>query len=105
MGSPSIFHIAERDLQWETYGDGAVRYKALTTLEDAVPPMQYVEYAAGHTDPVHHHGRGEVIVVTDGELWVDEAANGPGSVVFVAARTDYAFRAGDEGARFFRIVV
>jgi quercetin dioxygenase-like cupin family protein len=53
---------------------------------------------------VHRHDTGEVFVVIEGEIWLDEARNGPGSVVYIAPDTDYAVRAGDEGARYFRIV-
>jgi quercetin dioxygenase-like cupin family protein len=67
--------------------------------------MQYLEYAAGHTDPVHRHDTGEVFVVTEGELWLDDTCNGPGAVVYVPADTDYAVRAGADGVRYFRIVV
>ena len=86
--------------------DDAIRVKALTYgAGDKVPPIQYVEYAPGHSDEVHRHDTGEVLIVTDGELWLDDAGNGPGSIVFIAADTDYAVRGGDEGVRFFRVVV
>jgi len=106
-----IFQIDEHDLPWSEYDgrDGAVdatiRYKALTLGTKGVPPVQYVEYAPGVADPVHSHTTGEFFVVTDGELWLDDTCNGPGSVIFVPRDTDYAVRSGDEGARFFRVVV
>jgi hypothetical protein len=56
-------------------------------------------------DPVHHHDTGEVMVITEGELWLEGAANGAGSVVYIPRDLDDALRAGDEDARFFRIVV
>ncbi len=103
-----IFQIDEHDLPWAEYDSGGevpIRFKALTADTAGVPPVQYVEYPPRHTDPVHKHSTGEVVVVTSGELWVGETRNGAGSVLFVAKGTDYAFRSGDDGARFFRIVV
>jgi quercetin dioxygenase-like cupin family protein len=106
-----IFRIDEHDMPWIEYTGSAdpagyvgVRVKALTVHERDVPPMQYVEYAPGHTDPVHSHDVDEVFIVTEGELWLDDAASGPGSVVFIPHDTEYAVRAGGEGARFFRVV-
>ena len=45
------------------------------------------------------------IVVTDGELWLDDTPSGPGSIVFIPRDTDYSVRGGAEGVRFFRVVV
>jgi quercetin dioxygenase-like cupin family protein len=68
--------------------------------------MQFVEYAPGHSDHVHRHDEGEVFLVTEGELWLDdETRHGPGSVMYIPPDTDYAVRAGAEGARYYRIVV
>ena len=39
-----------------------------------------------------------------GELWLDDACNGPGSIVFIPRDTKYAVRGGEAGARFFRVV-
>jgi quercetin dioxygenase-like cupin family protein len=108
-----ILRIDEHDLPWVDYGptgvrDGRanVRVKALTTAAADAPRMQYVEYAPGHADSIHRHDTGEVFLVTEGELWLDDGTpNGPGSVVYVPRDTDYAVRAGTEGARFYRIVV
>jgi quercetin dioxygenase-like cupin family protein len=106
-----IFQVNERDVPWAEYaeaGDGEralIRYKALTMHDPDVPPVQYVEYAPGHADPVHHHRTGEFLVVTDGTLWLDDTPSGAGSVVFIPRDTDYSVRGGDEGVRFFRVVV
>jgi quercetin dioxygenase-like cupin family protein len=105
-----IFQINENEVPWAEYAEAGgeraqIRYKALTLDAAGVPPVQYVEYAPGHTDPVHRHKTGEFLVVTDGELWLDDTANGPGSIVFVPRDTDYAVRGGAEGVRFFRVVV
>jgi quercetin dioxygenase-like cupin family protein len=106
-----IFAVNQNDLEWIDYqgsigadGRAGVRVKPLTRRERDVPPMQYVEYAPGHTDPVHRHETDEVFIVVDGELWLDDASNGPGSVVFISRDTDYAVRAGDAGVRYFRVV-
>ena len=108
----AIFRVDENDLPWAGYKDSdsadgpvQIRYKALTLNTAGVPPVQYVEYARGHADAVHSHKTGEVLVVTDGELWLDDAKSGPGSVVFIPADTEYSVRGGDEGVRFFRIVI
>ena len=107
-----IFQLNQDSVPWSDYRDPkradapvSIRFKALTRNAEGVPPVQYIEYLAGHTDSVHSHETGELIFITDGELFVDGAGNGPGSIVFVAANTPYAFRAGDQGARFFRVVV
>jgi quercetin dioxygenase-like cupin family protein len=106
-----IFRVAENDLPWVEYkesvdadGRAGVRVKALTVRERGVPPMQYVEYAPGHADPIHSHETDEVFIVVQGDLWLEDAPNGPGSVVFIPRATEYSVRAGDEGARFFRVV-
>jgi len=106
----SIFRVDEHDLPWFEYGDadegGAkVRVKPLTRGAEGVPSAQYVEYPPGHADPVHHHDTGEVMIVVDGELWLDGVRNGTGSLVYIARDVDYALVAGGEGARFFRVVV
>ena len=71
-------------------------------------PEMRARYLAGFTDMMKvrgsKHDTGEVFVVIEGEIWLDEARNGPGSVVYIAPDTDYAVRAGAEGARYFRIV-
>lgn len=106
-----IFRVNENDVPWAEFEEAAgadgraqIRYKALTRDAD-VPPVQYVEYAPGHADPVHRHQTGEFLVVTDGELWLDDTKSGPGSIVFIPRDTDYSVRGGDNGVRFFRVVV
>ena len=73
-----IFSINEGDLAWSSYVDpggrpASIRYKALTSEAPDVPPVQYLEYGPGQTDPVHSHATGEFFIVTDGELWLSEA--------------------------------
>jgi quercetin dioxygenase-like cupin family protein len=106
----SIFRVDPQDLPWYEYGDAPegvakIRVKALTIGAPDVPSAQLVEYPPGQTDPVHHHDTGEVMVVVDGELWLDGSCNGTGSLVYIARDVDYALVAGPSGARFFRIVV
>lgn len=108
----AIFRVDEHDVPWAEYGkatspdDGVpIRYKALTVHQPDVPPVQYVEYAPGHADPMHSHRTGEVLVVTEGELWLDGIRNGPGSIVFIPRDHEYSVRGGDDGVRFFRVVV
>ena len=105
-----IFAINEGDLPWSAYNDtggapSAIRYKALTSDAPGVPPVQYIEYGPGHTEPVHNHATGELFIITDGELWLADARTCSGGVVYVPAHTDYSVRAGLEGARYFRVVV
>lgn len=105
----AIFHINQDDLGWSDYagerGPEAIRFKALTRGTRGVPPVQYIEYGPGQTDPVHHHDVGELFIVDRGEMWLDDSRTGPGGVVFVPAGADYAVRAGDEGVVYFRVVV
>lgn len=107
-----IFRINESDMPWFEYepsagpdGKAQIRVKALTRKVAGVPPVQYVEYAAGYVDPVHEHDTDELFIVVDGELWLDDEMNGPGSVVFIGKHTQYAVRAGPEGTHYFRVVV
>ena len=105
----AIFIVNEGDLAWSDYasdtGPADIRYKALTAGTRGVPPVQYIEYGPGQTDPVHRHDEDEFFIVTTGEMWLDDARTGPGGIVFIPADTDYAVRAGDEGVRYFRVVV
>jgi len=108
----SITRVAEDEIAWADYVErgsagapSGVRFKALTARDSDAPPMQYVEYAPGHADPVHRHDTGEVFVVTEGAFRLDDTVSGPGAVVYVPRDTDYALVAGDDGVRFFRIVV
>ena len=48
-------------------GRAQIRVKALTLRAPGVPPVQYVEYAPGHTDPMHSHDTDEFFIVTEGE--------------------------------------
>jgi hypothetical protein len=108
----AIFRIDEHDIAWSEYdGSGRsdaganIKFKALTWRDREVPDVYFIEYASGYADPTHQHDTGEVLVVTDGELWVNDERNGPGSIVFIPRETDYAVRGGEQGARFFRVVV
>jgi quercetin dioxygenase-like cupin family protein len=67
--------------------------------------VQYVEYGPGHTDPMHQHKQDEFFIITAGSIWLDDVESGVGSVVFIPRSTEYAVRAGNEGARYFRVVV
>jgi hypothetical protein len=100
-----IFQINGSDIAWHQYAD-EIRVKALTmTADKGIPPVTYVEYAPNTTDPVHRHSTAEFFLVTEGELWIDDVKTGAGGLIYVAAKTDYATRAGPEGATFFRLVV
>ena len=104
----TIFSADQSDTPWDQYGGadgvGKIRFKALTEGVDTATRVQFIEYAPNHSDPVHQHGEGEVFVVTEGELWVNDARSGPGSIICIPRDTDYAVRSGAEGARFFRVV-
>jgi len=107
-----IFCVNHNDVPWFEYekavdaeGRAQIRVKALTLRARGVPPVQYVEYAPGHTDPMHTHDTDEFFIVTEGELWLGDDENGPGSIMFIPRDTEYAVRAGDRGARYYRIVV
>ena len=104
-----VFRIDPADLDWSMYegknGRGKIRFKPLTLGVETVTRVQYIEYAPDHSDPVHRHDEGEVFIVAEGELWLGDQRNGPGSIVCIPRDTDYAVRSGKEGARFFRVVV
>ena len=108
----AIFRVDEHDVAWFEYGDAtgpdgsaAIKVKGLTVRHPEVPPVQYIQYAPGHTDPVHSHDVGEVFVIVDGDLYVNDERSGAGSIVFVPRDTEYAVRAGEKGVRYFRVVV
>jgi hypothetical protein len=103
-----IFHVDEHDVPWAEFqgnAGSAIRFKALTDGVDTATRVQYIEYAPDLADPVHQHDEGEVFLVTEGTLWVDDTPNGPGSIICIPRAVDYAVRSGPEGARFFRVVV
>jgi len=107
-----IFHVDEHDISWSEYGGAgetearaSIRYKPLTFPRTDVPSMQFIDYAPGYEDPVHSHDTGEVMIVIAGSLQLGDTTSGPGSAVYVPRDTAYAIRAGDEGVRYFRIVV
>ena len=104
-----VFRVDQADLDWSTYegadGGGNIRFKALTLGVETVARVQYIEYASDHSDPMHRHEEGEVFIVTEGELWLNDVRNGPGSILCIPRDTDYGVRSGSEGARFFRVVV
>jgi quercetin dioxygenase-like cupin family protein len=87
----------------------AIRVKALSMLGTDVPSMQYVDYPPGYVDPVHSHDTGEWFIVVAGEMRftddADDPALVPGGAVFIPKDTPYAVHAGDDGVRYFRIVV
>jgi len=95
------------EVPWQEYDvpgpAAAVRFKALCG-GPGVPAVQFIEYPPGLVDEVHRHDVGEVVVVDGGSLELDGEPNGPGSVLYIAAGTDYTFGAGAAGATFYRIV-
>jgi quercetin dioxygenase-like cupin family protein len=104
----SIVRVDEKDLPWAEFEGtppGRIRFKTINPRGGAAPPVQYVEYAPGHADRVHSHDEGEVFFITAGEVSVGGTVSGPGSVIYVPPGVEYAMRGGDEGVRFFRIVV
>jgi quercetin dioxygenase-like cupin family protein len=107
-----IFQVDANDLPWIEYNEALdadgrpqIRVKALTMDQPEIPPVQFVEYAPGHTDPMHSHKTDEFFIVTEGSVLLGDVESGAGSVVFVPRNTEYAVRAGDNGARYFRDVV
>jgi quercetin dioxygenase-like cupin family protein len=107
-----IFQVDANDLPWIEYnealdadGRAQIRVKALTMHQPEIPPVQFVEYAPGHADPMHSHKTDEFFIVTEGSVLLGDVESGVGSVVFVPRDTEYAVRAGDQGARYFRVVV
>ena len=101
-----IFCVDEHDVEWFDYDQiPGIRVKPLTRGIDTSTDVQYVEYPPDHSDSVHRHDEGEVFLVTDGELWLDDARYGPGSILCIPAEIDYAVRSGPQGARYFRVVI
>ena len=101
-----IFCIDEHDVPWIEYDRiPGIRVKPLTGTVDTATRVQYVEYPPDHSDSMHRHDEGEVFLVTEGELWLDDARYGPGSILCIPRDADYAVRSGPEGARYFRVVV
>jgi quercetin dioxygenase-like cupin family protein len=110
MRVPEIFCIDEHDMPWADYrrgeeGGAGIRVKALTAGVDTCTRVQYIEYPPDHGDPAHRHDEGEVFVVVDGELWLDDGCYGSGSILCIPRDADYAVRSGPNGARYFRVVV
>jgi hypothetical protein len=106
---PEIFSINQADLAWTNYqgtdGPSAIRFKALTAGTRGVPPVQYIEYGPGQTDPMHRHEVGEFFIVASGDLTIAGNRLTAGGVAYIPAETDYAAMAGAEGAIYFRVVV
>jgi quercetin dioxygenase-like cupin family protein len=107
-----IFQVDANDLPWIEYaqaldadGRPQIRVKAVTTDQPEIPPVQFVEYAPGTTDPMHSHKTDEFFIITEGSVRLGDVESGAGSVVFVPRNTEYAVVAGAEGARYFRVVV
>jgi quercetin dioxygenase-like cupin family protein len=50
--------------------------------------------------PLHSHAEDEIIYILDGEMRLGQRVLAKGSSLFVAANTQYGFRAGPEGVRF-----
>jgi quercetin dioxygenase-like cupin family protein len=106
----AIYRVDQADVPWFEYQDEAwdgpppIRVKPLTRGHEGVPPVQFVEYAAGHEDPMHSHDTDEIFLVVEGEIQLEGISNGPGNIVFVPRDTQYAVKAGPEGARYYRIV-
>ena len=101
----SIVTVDQAELPWSDYEPGEIRVKMLSGRDGPAPPMQYVEYAPGHSDNLHSHTEGEVFVVMAGTVVLDGTEHGPGAVVYIPSGVEYAMRGGDTGARFLRIVV
>jgi quercetin dioxygenase-like cupin family protein len=104
-----IVQVDGQEIPWAEYqlrGDlpSEIRVKKMLPQATETPAVQYVEYGPGQTDPVHHHDTGELFLVTEGELWLGERCTGPGGVIYIPADTEYAVRAGEAGARYFRVV-
>ena len=101
-----IFCVDEHDLPWFEYDRiPGIRVKPLTGAVDTSTRVQYVEYPPEHSDSMHRHDEGEVFVVMEGELWLDDARYGPGSILCIPRDADYAVKSGPDGARYFRVVV
>jgi len=104
----AIVRVDEHDLPWAEFegtAPGQIRFKTISPRGGEAPPVQYVEYAPGHADGVHSHDEGEVFFITAGEVSVGGTVSGPGTVIYIPPGVEYAMRGGDEGVRFFRIVV
>jgi quercetin dioxygenase-like cupin family protein len=101
-----IFCVDHHDVPWFDYERiPGIRVKALTMGVDTSTHVQYVEYPPDYSDSVHRHDEGEVFVVTDGELCLDDTRYRPGSILCIPRDIDYAVRSGPQGARYFRVVI
>lgn len=80
------------------YLDSTYRIHELGT--DQSPQLIEARYLPGTSIGVHAHDHDEIVYVVEGEMLVGNRILGPGSSVFVAARTLYSFSAGAAGLRF-----
>ncbi|GAC1572427.1 MAG: hypothetical protein NVS3B5_01280 [Sphingomicrobium sp.] len=80
------------------YLDSTYRIHELGT--DQSPQLLEARYLPGTSIGVHAHDHDEIVYVVEGEMLVGNKTSGPGSSVFVAARTLYSFSAGPAGLRF-----
>ena len=91
----AIFRVNEHDLPWVEYresadedGDVRIRVKALTLGTKDVPPVQFVEYAAGHTDPVHSHTTDEFDIYELDDEDLAQVAGGTATTIVVTETSD-----------------
>jgi quercetin dioxygenase-like cupin family protein len=64
----------------------------LQLFEVTFPPNEQVA--------THAHDSDEIIYVLEGRLMSEEADLGPGSSIYISARTPYGFHVGPDGLRF-----
>lgn len=57
----------------------------------------------GTVAPPHSHSHEEVIYVLEGGFSMGKRECGPGTVVYIAADTQYGFKVGEQGVRFLNI--
>ena len=67
-------------------------------------PWVHINWLPGGTvAPPHSHSLEEVIYVLEGGFSMGKRQCGPGTVVYIAAETQYGFKVWDEGVRFLNI--
>lgn len=67
-------------------------------------PWVHVNWLPGGTvAPPHSHDLDEVIYIVEGGLSMGRRRCGPGTVIYLEARTQYGFTVWDEGVRFLNI--